>query len=1192
MNALYLSGHRSNLRVSFFVALTLALLLFAVPSASHAEEDSLLQTQTHDRFGLDKPQESLARYGDSGTPSLESQTSKAHAYARGKADERVRSHILQLTTKSLQDGGRSLFGKNFNLHSSLRWAQGESMQGGLTAAIPFAQGSTHAGTFIQPSINLWSDDTEQTRSDFGLGLVKRQRINGLGTTGVSLFLDHSDYGHQRGSLGVDWQGGNTSLAANLHEPLTGARKGAEGRTEQVLGGWDLNLEQKLGAQLDLGFSATHWDDAGLLKEDQLGSLQLGSRYETTLSYQAQPALRLYGSHAYSNKHTSQTEREYTLGFEYSLTGERQRWSDNVYEAQELRALYSPVEGRPEVVAGVVPQVVSGASAHSETSGAQSAGEEVRYTFALTKKTSRGGTEEVNPPRSETITLIGTGENAIYRNDNDSVKATFQIKAQYWRLGRDGVLGGVGENADSVQAFPNTLGEIKARVRFTDSNGAALGRSYLVEAGTATLVSPGVYEVTLATAEGDANTRVHTFSVAAKDVRDDSESVQVTIERLAVEHRLENGYRVAVRSYFASLNRVTVAFKRWSANALNSSDLAQAVKISAPRSTHAEPSVEFSKTVRIPLSFTVPAGYKPLTREGAERGFEVSVQVAPASGAGVATPGVDFAVPQATQFIKVGGEAPNYNGELLVTILRDGNFPESAEHFTLLIKDTAQHSVRLKDNLAEIAPTAVRIDLEAQDYETPVFKSIRFKSAKLEEPTSGTTDYVVEVEFEDIETLSNRLEVPLMFYGRGSEASATSGQDYLVSESKVTFVRDVDLLPDTRTLTFQIKADDLAEGSEFLGVRVVSAGQFIIPDNATPIAEAYIEDADLPYFRFSVPNQLEENRQSLKGPRGRQPNIVRLSAYTDATYSTPLKLERALGFNLVFRPNGFNVNDRVRASELAYDYEIPAGGTYVDIPINIHDNESIDGTADTVIIKGAEVYTEHHGAGLLDNTTKGRGLANLRKKLTLIDDDDKRAKLRLVGESGEKIKQKSGLTLAEGGFQRYFLTLNRPIDVSGLPDGAIPANMKAKVRIKIDGLGANHLNDVKVVVKKIAANGASKEVLPLEKTTTGSTLIVHSAIPLVVKDGQLSIHPLTIELLAPPDQFAASSNEITLQATFRDINKALYRPSGVSRILRRINYAGSDTTPTDQGSVTEQSIIDDLNRGISLGDGGLGGLGGF
>ena len=334
-----------------------ALLLFVLVLSA----PSLGQEQTGVGFGLDSPQELDARIAMGGTPSTGSETEAL----RGRADSRVRSYALRLFADSLREAGESRFGENFSLDSALTWSQGTSVRGQLSAVVPLGQGLAQGqdrqgnflwGSFLQPSLNLWTDDLQKSRRDLSLGYVARRRVAGYGTVGGSLFLDRGDYGHQRASLGAEWRGGANFFSAQLHQPLTGAIRTPSGRYEGVLAGWSAVVRRSVRSRLDLGLESTTWRDSngleGKLSEGKtIGeAVALGTTHKATVGYRASPALRLYGG--YSRNRLAQGVRNdgYELGFEYRLIGERQKLSAAGDEGEGK--IYSLVRNRPLLAMGV------------------------------------------------------------------------------------------------------------------------------------------------------------------------------------------------------------------------------------------------------------------------------------------------------------------------------------------------------------------------------------------------------------------------------------------------------------------------------------------------------------------------------------------------------------------------------------------------------------------------------------------------------------------------------------------------------------------------------------------------------------------------------------------------------------------------------------------------------------------------
>ena len=335
-------------------ALLLFVLVLSVPSLG---QEKFLLTQTGSGFGLDVPQELDARLAGGGTPSTESKTE----YLRGQADSRVRTYALRLFTDSLREAGTRQFGENFSLDSALTWSKGTPVQGQVSAVVPLAQGQDHqgnflSGSFLQPSLNLWTDDLQKSRRDVSVGYVARRRVEGYGTLGGSLFLDRGDYGHQRASLGAEWRSGANFFSTQLHQPLTGVIRTPDGRYEGVLAGWSATVRRSVGARLDLGFEATTWRDGNrsegkLVAGKTIGqAIALGTTHKATVGYQASPALRLYGG--YSRNRLAQGERNssYELGFEYRLIGERQKLS--AAGDEDADKIYNPVRNHPLLAMGV------------------------------------------------------------------------------------------------------------------------------------------------------------------------------------------------------------------------------------------------------------------------------------------------------------------------------------------------------------------------------------------------------------------------------------------------------------------------------------------------------------------------------------------------------------------------------------------------------------------------------------------------------------------------------------------------------------------------------------------------------------------------------------------------------------------------------------------------------------------------
>ena len=301
---------------------------------------------------MDSPQELDARFGGSGTLLTTSETEDLRNYVRGRADSRVRSYALRLFADSLREAGKLQFGENFNLDSALTWSKGTPVRGQVSAVVPLAQGQDNWGSFLQPGLNLWTDDLQKSRRDLSIGYVARRRVEGYGTVGGSLFLDRSDYGHQRASLGAEWRGGPTFVALQLHQPLTGAIRTPDGRYEGVLAGWSAAVRRSVGQRLDFGFESTTWRDPGNLDDGKtIGqAVALGTTHSATVGYQASPALRLYGGYSRNRLAQGEHNNAYELGFEYRLIGERQKLS--AAGDEDEGKIYNPIRNRPLISMGV------------------------------------------------------------------------------------------------------------------------------------------------------------------------------------------------------------------------------------------------------------------------------------------------------------------------------------------------------------------------------------------------------------------------------------------------------------------------------------------------------------------------------------------------------------------------------------------------------------------------------------------------------------------------------------------------------------------------------------------------------------------------------------------------------------------------------------------------------------------------
>ena len=322
-------GHYGDLagraRISVLLAaaasLVVALLVLSGPEIGGAQEASFSEPSDalNSIAGDGAPPEAnerTARIGK-GSSSSGRDTEGLRDWAEGTADRRLRERFLSYTTGKAEDFGQSLYGLNFQLQSSLTWGKNDSIKGAARAVVPLGgRGDQKGGRwayFLQPSINIWDDDTNERRTDLGLGLVGRLRSGANSSLGLGGFIERGRYGHQRASLGTEWRHRRSSLGVNAYIPLSNAVAGVGGRREQVLSGYDVQLKQGIGDRLTFSASANRWNS----KTDK--SLSSGGSAE--LSYALTPSFSILSGYTWSDK--SLTERSsYSAGFEFRLPADK------------------------------------------------------------------------------------------------------------------------------------------------------------------------------------------------------------------------------------------------------------------------------------------------------------------------------------------------------------------------------------------------------------------------------------------------------------------------------------------------------------------------------------------------------------------------------------------------------------------------------------------------------------------------------------------------------------------------------------------------------------------------------------------------------------------------------------------------------------------------------------------------------
>ena len=335
-------GHYGDLagraRLSVLLAaaasLLVALVLLSGPQVGGAQEQSF--SEPSDALNsvagsdeLPEASERTARIGTGGS-SNGRDSEGLRDWVEGTADSRLREKFLSYTAGRAEDLGKSIYGLNFQLQSRLTWGRHDSIKGSVRAVVPLGgRGGKSGGNwayFLQPSINIWDDDLDERRTDLGLGLVGRLRTGTDSSLGLGGFLERGRYGHERASLGTEWRHRRSSVGVNAYLPLSKERAGVNGRREQVVSGYDIQLKQGFGDRLVLSASANRWNSKT--------SESLSSGGSAEISYALTPSIRVLSGYTWSDK--SLTEREsYNAGFEFRLPADKlsgfQAGARNLYE---------------------------------------------------------------------------------------------------------------------------------------------------------------------------------------------------------------------------------------------------------------------------------------------------------------------------------------------------------------------------------------------------------------------------------------------------------------------------------------------------------------------------------------------------------------------------------------------------------------------------------------------------------------------------------------------------------------------------------------------------------------------------------------------------------------------------------------------------------------------------------------------
>ena len=379
-------GHYGDLagraRLSVLLAaaasLLVALVLLSGPQVGGAQEqafsepsDALNSVAGDDE--LPEASERTARIGSGGSSSGRD-SEGLRDWVEGTADARLREKFLSYTAGRAEDLGKSIYGLNFQLQSRLTWGKNDSIKGSVRAVVPLGgRGGKSGGRwayFLQPSINIWDDDLDERRTDLGLGLVGRLRTGTDSSLGLGGFIERGRYGHERASLGTEWRHRRSSVGVNAYLPISKERAGVNGRREQVVSGYDIQLKQGFGDRLVFSASANRWNSKT--------SESLSSGGSAEISYALTPSIRVLSGYTWSDK--SLTERDsYNAGFEFRLP------ADKISGFQAgARNLYEPFARNERITT----QITSLAAPDPATN--------LRQTLAFTAR----GTETAEPTKSQ------------------------------------------------------------------------------------------------------------------------------------------------------------------------------------------------------------------------------------------------------------------------------------------------------------------------------------------------------------------------------------------------------------------------------------------------------------------------------------------------------------------------------------------------------------------------------------------------------------------------------------------------------------------------------------------------------------------------------------------------------------------------------------------------------------------------
>ena len=808
----------------------------------------------------------------------------------------------------------------------------------------------------------------------------------------------------------------------------------------------------------------------------------------------------------------------------------------------------------------------------------------------------------------TVAIFGEGEDGA---ETDDASVVLEVGAELLDLGADKKRGG---GDDTGVTFPaEGVGPVRAVLQFVNSAGARAGSYEVVSGATLVSAEQGLYEVTLESYTHDSGTPDNPaddvinytadVEIMGKDVRIDGETVAIelfprpvsittdeTTEQLPTLFAYDTTGTVERSDVTLTLDskkstRATVGEITFDYDPGNPSDSANPETGALPNISTGSgyPFVEpESEPLEIDLALLVE--FPTAIASQSDITVPLEVKKIPIQR-GVAEEGVDFEIDQAslvTESVPSGGvlTTPDtlHNLFVKIKILPDDD-TEPEEKFTLVLGDFGdQNLVATYESLAEIE-FKIAANVEAGDTAAQTFKGITV-TPTIAEPSSGTADVTVTVTMADTGdavAAGSELQIPIVINARSDDANSADFGDPSVASGVLLFAGDdSDTADDTASLTIPINADNLAEGTETLTVRAVLPDNVYVANEGVSLtSRTVITDDDLPFFRLSVPNELEENRDDPSL------NVLRISSHSatgaginDATKQ--LALERSLTFFIDAgnSANTFNTNDRVKPETFPRTVTIPAGQYYADFPVQIENNELVDAAAKTFELKRIVADSKGVLPSLLAKAPANRGLGvnGVKKGVTeiaIVDDD--RVKLQLYRRvsdgnggftQGELLGDDAEVTLSEEGTISFFLTVDKNFE--GVNKGAPSERRKntARVRITLAGLGSANNNDVEAHILDATGADLPTAIVFNADGTKPSQIPLTNAVPLPDGSGLTPKNEETdrrvIELRSTDESFGDAQRPINIRVKFHgESNADVFDTRTKEEIDQDVEYISND-----------------------------------